>query len=130
MTFLGPIETAVTLTGAVLILAALWFLRPVKWKSPAASAKGFQEILVNVAPDRFEPATIVIAAGAPAKIRLQRADESQEWESFIVPGLSIERKLPAGKTTTIDVTSDVSGVYPFHAGVVRRQGVILVVERP
>lgn len=126
---LDPIETLVTVTGAVWILLVLWFMRPVKWKTREASPKGYQEILVNVGPERFEPGTIAIAAGMPAKIRFQRVDGSSEWESLTAPGLSIERKLPAGKTTTIDLTADEPGVFPFQSGMMRRDGVILVVKR-
>ena len=129
MTTLDPVETAITVTGAVLILFALWYLRPVEWKSLEASPKGYQEVLVNIGPERFEHSTVAIAVGIPAKIRLQRVDGSSEWESFIAPGLSVERKLPAGKTTTIDLTADEPGVFPFHSGVLQRDGVILVVKR-
>lgn len=122
---LTPIELAVTITGASLIILTLWYLRPrATWGAPPPAS--FQEVVVRILPDRFEPATIVFSAGSPAKIRFQRHDGSDEWETCVAPNLSIERKLPAGKITTIDVTSDEPGVYPFHSGVVRRDGFIII----
>ncbi len=122
---LTPIELAVTIIGASLIILTLWYLRPrTSWAAPPAAS--FQEVVVRILPDRFEPATIVFSASTPAKIRFQRMDGSDEWETCVAPDLSIERKLPAGKITTIDVTSDQPGVYPFHSGVIRRDGLIVI----
>ncbi len=122
----GPLEIAVTLSGVVMIALALWYLRPPSARRPAATSTAFQEVVVRILPDRFDPSTIILAANTPAKIRFQRIDESDEWETCVAPGLDIERKLPAGKVTTIDVPSDQPGVYPFHSTVTRRDGTIVI----
>lgn len=123
---LDPIEIAVTISGVVLIGLALWYLRPRPKQPGASTTPSFQEIVVRMQADRFEPSTIVLAANIQAKIRIQRLDGSGEWETLLAPGLSIERKLPAGKITTIDITSDQPGVYPFHSAVTRRDGTIVI----
>ncbi|HUF17564.1 MAG TPA: cupredoxin domain-containing protein [Thermoanaerobaculia bacterium] len=123
---LGPIEMAVTVSGVVLIALTLWYLRPRSVRRPASASPAFQEVMVRILPDRFDPSTIILAANTPAKIRFQRIDGSDERETCVAPGLDIERKLPAGKITTIDVLSDLPGVYPFHSTVTRRDGTIVI----
>lgn len=118
-------EMAVTVTGFVLIALALWFFRPTRSRA-GTHAPPVHEVLVRILPHEFDPSTIIVPANVPVKIRLQRLDMSEEWETFVSPGLSIERKLPAGKITTIDVASDQPGVYPLHTGVKRRDGTIIV----
>lgn len=123
---LNPIEAAVSMSGIVLIGLTLWYFRPLPGRRGPSRSPVVHEVLVRILADKLDPSTIILSANVPAKIRLQRLDTSDEWETCVAPGLSIERKLPAGKITTIDVTSDQPGVYPFHTGVKRRDGTIII----
>jgi plastocyanin domain-containing protein len=125
---LTPDQVAVTIAGAIAIIVVLWYFlgsdrRPRKSREPEEA----QEVIITVRGG-YDPESIVLTRGTPAKLRFRREEDAECSEEVIVPAFGIRRKLPAFKTTTIDIAPEDAGEFEFHCGRGVMKGKIVVVE--
>ena len=59
----------------------------------------------------FEPSVIRLRKGEPARLLLKTADVEH---CFAVDELRIEKRITPGRTTTLDLTPDKAGSFPFY----------------
>ncbi len=77
----------------------------------ARAADPPKEIAVTIEGNRFSPAEITVAAGAPFVLVITNKDTtSEEFESR---ELRIEKIIPGGKTVRIRIAALKKGAYPF-----------------
>jgi heme/copper-type cytochrome/quinol oxidase subunit 2 len=78
----------------------------------ATAAASPQESLELVASrSGFRPAVVNLRRGEPARIRLSTADDEH---CFAVDAFRIEKRIAPGRTTTLELTPDRSGSFPFY----------------
>jgi plastocyanin domain-containing protein len=120
----GPAEIAVL--GAALLLAALILpmMRRPRARPSSSDGRSYQDVFVALREERMQPETVVLTRGLPGKLRVRRED--QGLDEITVPALGISRKLPPGKTTTIDIATEEVGTHRVETAAGRPIGAIVV----
>jgi heme/copper-type cytochrome/quinol oxidase subunit 2 len=77
--------------------------------SVAVSAQETIEVVVS--RSGFKPKLLKLHKGEPAKLVLSTSDEEH---CFAVDALRIEKRISPGKATTLDLTPDRAGTFPFY----------------
>jgi plastocyanin domain-containing protein len=114
----------VTVFGAGLIGAELWWFLLSKPKSKKAeSASGIQEVTV-VVDGGYEPSRIVVNAGQLVRLNFLRRDPSSCLEEVRLADFHIAQHLELNKTTTIEFTPPKAGNYEFACGMNMFRGAI------
>jgi cytochrome c oxidase subunit 2 len=107
---------------AGLLLVAAW--------SGAAPAPD-RTVSVVVSRDGFQPREISIRKGETVRVILKTADGEH---CFAVDDLRVEKRVMPGRATTLDVTPDKAGTYPFYccletgAAADKQRGRLIVTE--
>ncbi len=114
----------VTVVGAGLIGAELWWFLLSKPKSKKAETEsGIQEITV-VVDGGYEPSRIVVNAGQLVRLNFLRRDPSSCLEEVRLADFHIAQYLELNKTTTIEFTPPKAGNYEFACGMNMFRGAI------
>jgi plastocyanin len=77
----------------------------------AAPARGGASLEVKASKHGFEPAQITVRRGESVSIVLSSADDEH---CFAIDALRIEKRIVPGRTTTLELTPDRTGVFPFY----------------
>ncbi len=111
------VEILVIVLGAGLIVGELWFFlgpkQVTKLRKPAGG--GVQEVHVRI-HGGFDPATIFVEAGRPAKLLFYRDETAECSERVLIPAFNIDQELGAFQTTPVAFTPKEAGDYPFTCG--------------
>jgi plastocyanin domain-containing protein len=83
-------------------------------------------LLVWVRGGRFEPQTIVAAAGEPLRLEVVREDASVCADRLLFPAFGIDAPLPLGRTISLELPAAAPGEYPFGCGYSTRRGRLIV----
>lgn len=95
--------------------------------TPAAPQAGMaQEGRVQVTDSGFEPARLVLKAGAPARITFTRTSDKTCATEVVFPSLNIRRDLPLNTPVMIELTPTRSGEIAFACGMTMFKGAIVV----
>ena len=109
-------DVIVIVLGVALIAGELWFfLGPRPAAGRAESEEQVQEIRI-VVRDGYDPDTILVEAGRPARLLFYRDETSECSERVVFETLGIERDLPAFETTAVEFPAAAPGDYPFRCG--------------
>ena len=90
-----------------------------------------QTIAVVVSRDGFQPREISVRKGETVRLAVKSADGEH---CFAVDDLRIEKRVLPGRTTTVDVTPDKAGTFPFYccletgAAAEKQRGRLIVTE--
>jgi len=113
-------DVIVIVLGVALIAGELWFfLGPRPAAGRAESEERAQEVAQEVrivVRDGYDPDTILVEAGRPARLLFYRDETSECSERVVFETLGIERELPAFETTAVDFPPVAPGDYPFRCG--------------
>ena len=77
----------------------------------ARGAVSQEEIRIEASRSGFKPKVVNLRKGDGVRLVLTTADEEH---CFAVDQLRIEKRIVRGKTTTVGLTVDRPGTYPFH----------------
>lgn len=110
-------------TDWVIVAAGLAAIAWVNWyffvaRRPAAAAaisSGRQEIEILVRGG-YEPATVRLKRGVPARLVFNRQDTSSCSEEIVIPEFGIRRFLPSGEKTPVDITPSKAGQFEITCG--------------
>jgi cobalt-zinc-cadmium efflux system membrane fusion protein len=83
--------------------------------SAAAASPRPQVFLVAVTTQGFEPATLTLAAGAPARVTFMRKTDETCAKEVVFPDFGIRRALPLNQPVVVDFTPR-KGVASFQCG--------------
>ncbi len=96
----------------------------------AASAPD-QAVSVTVSREGFQPREIAVRKGETVRLSIKTADGEH---CFAVDDLRIEKRVLPGRTTTLDLTPDKAGSFPFYccletgAAADKQRGRLIVTE--
>jgi heme/copper-type cytochrome/quinol oxidase subunit 2 len=111
----------VALLAGVLLLAG--------WKSAAPAPD--QTVTVAVSRDGFQPREIAARKGETVRLVIKTVDGEH---CFAVDDLRVEKRVLPGRATTVDVTPDRAGTFPFYccletgAAADKQRGRLIVTE--
>ena len=86
------------------------------WGAPAlaaAGARGASEEAIEVvaSSEGFRPRTLKLRRGEAVRLLLKTADDEH---CFAVDAFRVEKRIVPGKPTTLDLTPDRAGTFPFY----------------
>ena len=119
------VEWAVIAGGLALILFLLWFFFGPKKGKAAAFRAGVQEATIRV-EGAYQPNVITVKAGTPVRLRFDRREATDCSNRVVIPDFDISRALPAFQTTTIELTPEQPGEYPFACAMNMYRGTLVV----
>ncbi|HVT44569.1 MAG TPA: cupredoxin domain-containing protein [Thermoanaerobaculia bacterium] len=123
-----PLILLPTLLGMAAAIFAGWYFFAPGARSAERHQTDVQEIVMTI-EHGFSPETIVVRCGTPVKLRVVRPAGAPETAELFLPWFHLHRKLPGGRTTTIDLEADEPGAYPFHSTHRRLEGYLVAVPR-
>jgi RND family efflux transporter MFP subunit len=94
--------------------------------SGGKTADGVQRARVVVNEQGFEPATVTLRAGMPARITFVRTTDKTCGTEVVFPSLKIERALPLNQPVSIDFRPARTGDIAFACGMTMLKGVVVV----
>jgi plastocyanin domain-containing protein len=111
------VDVAVILAGIAAVLWVNWYFFFAERAAVAASAGAgsLQEVVVTV-HGGYEPATVRVKAGRPARLVFDRQETSSCSEEVVFPDFGIRTFLPAHRQTPVELTPTAPGTYEFTCG--------------
>jgi len=85
------------------------------------------EILVD---GGYQPRTVQLKAGIPAKLVFNRRDPSGCLEEVLLPDFGIAKQLPLGEKTEISIDPSKSGEFKYTCGMQMFSGTVVVYAEP
>ena len=119
------LDLAVIAGGVGVVLFLLWFFFGPKKGKVAAFRAGVQEATIRV-EGAYQPNVITVKAGTPVRLRFDRREATDCSNRVVIPDFDISRALPAFQITTIDLTPDQPGRYPFACAMNMYRGTLVV----
>jgi hypothetical protein len=92
----------------------------------ASSAAEVQTAKIAVTEKGFEPDTVTLRAGVPARLTLVRTTDKTCATEVVFPALNIKRALPLNEPVVIEFTPAKSGDMAFACGMNMLKGVVVV----
>ena len=90
------------------------------------SSEAAQTAKVVVSEKGYEPATVTLRAGTPARITFVRTTDKTCGTEVVFPSLNIKRALPLNEPVVIEFTPAKSGDIAFACGMNMLHGTIVV----
>jgi hypothetical protein len=87
-----------------------------------------QGVKILVTEKGFEPATVNLRAGSPARLTFVRTTDKTCGTEVVFPSLSLRRALPLNEPVAIEFTPAQSGDVVFVCGMNMLKGVVVVVR--
>jgi plastocyanin len=94
--------------------------------SQAGAASKVQDAKVLVTKKGYEPATVAVRAGEPARITFVRTTDKTCGTEVVFPSLNIRRPLPLNEPVAIEFTPKNSGEIAFVCGMNMLRGTVVV----
>ena len=85
-----------------------------------------QTARVNITQMGYEPASITLKRGVPAKITFLRTTDDTCATEVVFPDFGINRKLPLNQAVSISLTPTRSGEFAFTCGMKMHRGKMVV----
>jgi hypothetical protein len=101
-------------------------LRPAAARAGAPGGEDVQAATVRVTEQGFEPATVALRAGTPARLTFLRTTDATCGTEIVVPALNIRRALPLNEPVPIAFTPAQTGEIAFACGMNMLKGAIVV----
>lgn len=120
-------DVVVVAGGAALIAIIYWWFFRAGRRPVAADAGlgGIQEILVHVAGG-YDPATIALVAGRPARLIFDRQETNPCSEEVVIPAFGIRKFLPPHERTPVEFTPATPGSFELSCGMGMLHGRLVV----
>ena len=83
-------------------------------------------IKVTVSSGGYEPSRISVKSGQPVRLAFYRADAQNCAGKVVFPSLGLERALPVGRTTLVEVTPQQKSEIAFTCGMSMYRGALIV----
>jgi plastocyanin domain-containing protein len=118
----------VVLGGSLAFLLAFygWFFWSKRDTSVAVtSTGGLQELDIEV-KGGYAPDHVIVERGQPVRLNFRRVEDSSCTDRVLIPGLRVNKALPAFQTTAVEFTPQEAGEFDFHCGMNMVHGRITV----
>ena len=88
---------------------------------------GVQTVEIAVGAEGYEPASIALRAGVPARLVFTRTSDDSCGTEVLSPALGIEEtRLPLGQAVPVEFTPGEAGRFTFACGMDMMEGAIVV----
>lgn len=123
------LDGVVIAAGLALIALINWyfFFSPEPSAVAAVGGGGLAEVPI-VVEGGYSPATVRVPRGARVRLVFDRREDASCSEEVVIPDFGIRRFLPAHQQTTVEITPQVAGRFPFSCGMSMMRGTLVVEE--
>lgn len=90
------------------------------------SAKVVQSATVSLTDNGYQPASLKLKRGIPARVTFVRKIEETCGKEIAIPDYNIRRALPLDKPVTVEFTPDKAGEFNFTCGMGMLRGKVVV----
>jgi plastocyanin domain-containing protein len=91
-----------------------------------ASATGRGQEVRILVKGGYEPGTVRLKRGRPARLVFDRQERSSCSEEVVLPAFGVRKFLPAFEQTAVDITPDETGTFDITCGMSMLHGKIVV----
>lgn len=121
------LDGVVIASGVALIALINWYFFFSSEPSAvvAVGGGGVAEVPI-VVEGGYSPATVRVPRGARVRLVFDRREDSSCSEEVVIPDFGIRRFLPAHQKTTVEITPDEAGRFPFTCGMSMLRGTLVV----
>ncbi len=95
---------------------------------PSTTEDGMQQIKITVGEKGYEPSSVRLRRGIPARLLFYREDDNNCAGQMIIRNLDIRKKLPVGKLVAVQFTPEREGKYTFTCGMNMLRGTLVVTQ--
>lgn len=85
-----------------------------------------QTAKIMVTDKGYEPASLNLKQGVPARVTFTRTTESACAEEIVLPDYKIKQKLPLNKPVVVNFTPEKTGTFAFTCGMKMMKGQVVV----
>lgn len=119
-------QLIVLAAGAALIALVNWYFFFAGRTAAVATPRGSgpDEVTITI-HGAYEPSVVRARAGRPLRLIFDRQETASCSEEIVIPAFGIRRFLPAFKRTTVEITPEHAGTFPFMCGMSMLHGSII-----
>ncbi|HEV2762336.1 MAG TPA: cupredoxin domain-containing protein [Pyrinomonadaceae bacterium] len=122
-------EILVIVGGVALVAFVLWYFFGERERTSARVVEGgVQEVDIKV-KGGYSPDVIVVKQGSPVRLNFYRDETNACSEEVVFADFRVARRLPAFKTTSVELTPDRPGEFTFTCGMSMMRGKLVVEPR-
>lgn len=119
-------EVLVLVGGVGAIALVNWYFLFSTRTAVAATAAGANQEIQIVVKGGYEPGTVRLKRGRPARLVFDRQERSSCSEEVVLPAFGIRKFLPAFEKTAVDIVPNESGTFDITCGMSMLHGKIVV----
>jgi plastocyanin domain-containing protein len=123
---LGQTYKAILIFGAVLICLILPVASSGQTKRKKNVATKTQVVSVNITRTGYEPGSLNLKRGVPARIVFTRRTDATCAKEVVIPDYGINRPLPLNEAVVVTLTPRKTGKFTFTCGMNMMRGKIVV----
>ena len=120
------IATCVTLVVMTFITTSAQGAQKQKRSRAGRNAKSVQSATVTLTDNGYQPASLKLRRGVPARVTFVRRIEETCGTEIALPAYNIRRALPLNKPVVVEFTPDKAGEFNFTCGMGMLRGTVVV----
>ncbi len=123
---IAVIATCLTLVVMTFITASAQGAQKQKRSRAGRNAKSVQSATVTLTDNGYQPASLKLRRGVPARVTFVRRIEETCGTEIALPAYNIRRALPLNQPVVVEFTPDKAGEFNFTCGMGMLRGTVVV----
>ena len=123
---IAVIATCLTLVVMTFITASAQGAQKQKRSRAGRNAKSVQSATVTLTDNGYQPASLKLRRGVPARVTFVRRIEETCGTEIALPAYNIRHTLPLNKPVVVEFTPDKAGEFNFTCGMGMLRGTVIV----
>ena len=123
---IAVIATCLALVATPFLTASAQGAQKQKRSRAGRNAKSVQSATVTLTDNGYQPASLKLRRGVPARVTFVRRIEETCGTEIALPAYNIRRALPLNKPVVVEFTPDKAGEFNFTCGMGMLRGTVVV----
>ncbi len=123
---IAVIATCLALVVTTSLTASAQGVQKQKRSRAGRNAKSVQSATVTLTDNGYQPASLKLRRGVPARVTFVRRIEETCGTEIALPAYNIRRALPLNKPVVVEFTPDKAGEFNFTCGMGMLRGTVVV----
>ncbi len=123
---IAVIATCLALVASPFLTAGAQGAQKQKRSRAGRNAKSVQSATVTLTDNGYQPASLKLRRGVPARVTFVRRIEETCGTEIALPAYNIRRALPLNKPVVVEFTPDKAGEFNFTCGMGMLRGTVVV----
>ena len=123
---IAVIATCLAVVVTIFFTASAQGAQKQKRSRAGRNAKSVQSATVTLTDNGYQPASLKLRRGVPARVTFVRRIEETCGTEIALPAYNIRRALPLNKPVVVEFTPDKAGEFNFTCGMGMLRGTVVV----